>query len=440
MKVSWLTGICSLLITGLLQGYGFADLDEYVRRPDSSFSWEFVQRKDLGEGTVYVLKLTSQQWMETLWHHELFICESDNLKYTDTAVLLVSSGNNKQSHAKAAIARGLELAQLSGGRCAVLAQVPNQPLLENRFEDDLISETFVHYLKTGNDDWPLLFPMVKSVVRAMDAIQQWSRKGARGEVLKFVVTGASKRGWTTWLTAVVDKRVIAIAPMVIDMLNIPAQIPNQLKQWGQFSIQIVDYTRRGLVQPENQTDRHARLWEMVDPYSYRDRLKIPKLIILGTNDPYWTLNALDLYWHGLTGIKHVLYVPNAGHSLDTPSNYAYSAVAGWFRYTVSGKMIPSIEVKSNLEGGVHHFSIHAVPCPDSAKLWMSHSSNSDFRKSKWSAQTMRREQGVWLSEVPSEGPGQIAVFGDLTYRIGKVPCHFSTRIHGLVSQEPASSP
>ena len=178
--------------------------------------------------------------------------------------------------------------------------------------------------------------MVKSVVRAMDAIQQWSRKGARGEVLKFVVTGASKRGWTTWLTAVVDKRVIAIAPMVIDMLNIPAQIPNQLKQWGQFSIQIVDYTRRGLVQPENQTDRHARLWEMVDPYSYRDRLKIPKLIILGTNDPYWTLNALDLYWHGLTGIKHVLYVPNAGHSLDTPSNYAYSAVAGWFRYTVSG--------------------------------------------------------------------------------------------------------
>ena len=145
-------------------------------------------------------------------------------------------------------------------------------------------------------------------------------------MLKFVVTGASKRGWTTWLTAVVDKRVIAIAPMVIDMLNIPAQIPNQLKQWGQFSIQIVDYTRRGLVQPENQTDRHARLWEMVDPYSYRDRLKIPKLIILGTNDPYWTLNALDLYWHGLTGIKHVLYVPNAGHSLDTPSNYAYSAV------------------------------------------------------------------------------------------------------------------
>ena len=238
--------------------------------------------------------------------------------------------------------------------------------------------------------------------------------------MKFVVTGASKRGWTTWLTAVVDKRVIAIAPMVIDMLNIPAQIPNQLKQWGQFSIQIVDYTRRGLVQPENQTDRHARLWEMVDPYSYRDRLKIPKLIILGTNDPYWTLNALDLYWHGLTGIKHVLYVPNAGHSLDTPSNYAYSAVAGWFRYTVSGKMIPSIEVKSNLEGGVHHVRllVHEV------------------RHARDEEGVAGREERDRQHALPH---GQIAVFGDLTYRIGKVPCHFSTRIHGLVSQEPASS-
>ena len=53
---------------------------------------------------------------------------------------------------------------------------------------------------------------------------------------------------------------------------------------------------------------------------------------------------------------------------------------------------------------------------------------------------MRREQGVWLGEIQLEGPGQIAVFGDLTYRIGQLPCHFSTRVQGLVSREPASNP
>jgi len=35
----------------------------------------------------------------------------------------------------------------------------------------------------------------------------------------FLVSGASKRGWTAWLVGCVDKRAIAIAPIVMDMLN-----------------------------------------------------------------------------------------------------------------------------------------------------------------------------------------------------------------------------
>ena len=125
------------------------------------------------------------------------------------------------------------------------------------------------------------------------------------------MTGGSKRGWTTWLTGAVDDRVVAIAPMVIVMLNLGKQGPNQLKVWGKYSEQIDDYVERGLTE-KTETPEGTKLWKMVDPFTYRDRLTKPKLLINGTNDRYWTLDALDLYWDGLKGPKYLVELPNAG--------------------------------------------------------------------------------------------------------------------------------
>ena len=89
----------------------------------------------------------------------------------------------------------------------VLGQVPFQPLFDLS-EDRLIAHTFERYLATGDAEWPLLLPMVNSVVRAFDASSQASEREWGSPLERFTVTGGSKRGWTTWLTAAVDRRVV----------------------------------------------------------------------------------------------------------------------------------------------------------------------------------------------------------------------------------------
>ena len=244
-----------------------ADLDEYVKKPDSAFAWSQTSSVSDQGRVITSIKLTSQVWQGITWSHDLRVYEPREIVHPDAMLLFITGGDTERKASDDDHKQAFGLAQVCGARVAVLPQVPNQPLLDGKTEDELIAETFVRYLQTKDENWPLLFPMVKSAVKAMDAVQAWAKENGK-PVTRFVVTGGSKRGWTTWLTGAVDDRVIAIAPMVIVMLNLGPQGPNQLKVWGQYSEQIHDYVERGLMETV-ATPTGTNLWKMVDPFTYR---------------------------------------------------------------------------------------------------------------------------------------------------------------------------
>jgi PhoPQ-activated pathogenicity-related protein len=403
-----------------------AGLDEYVKKPDPSFTWSLSATQPVPGATVHHLKLTSQTWKGIAWTHNLSIIEPVDVTYPDAVLLFITGGKVGDEPRSGDLASGLAMAKVCRARVAVLPQVPNQPLLGDKSEDTLIAETFVRYLDTRDDEWPLLFPMVKSAVKAMDAVQAFGKEKGK-PVDRFVVTGASKRGWTTWLTGSVDPRVKAIAPMVIPTLKMEAQNKHQLQNFGgKFSEQIQDYTERGLTDERNDTDS-VKLRSMIDPYFYRDRLALPKLQINGTNDPYWTLDSMNLYWDELVGPKYVVYLPDAGHSLDKHRDYAVNGVGAIFRHAIGGKPFPSLSWKHDDAEGKLRLTIESDPAPKSVQIWTANSETLDFRKSKWqpvdfpAADTM-----VVLQVLPTSG--NLAFFADLAYEIDGLPFHVSTQI------------
>jgi PhoPQ-activated pathogenicity-related protein len=405
-----------------------AGLVEYVKKDDGKFAWKLKSTQDAPQGTVYDLELTSQEWEKILWKHQLQVYRPKGVKPNATMLLYNTGG--KANVATAGF--GFELASKIQAPVAFLYDIPNQPLFDKK-EDALIAETFVRYLDTKDPDWPLLFPMTKSVVRAMDALQAFSKEEFKTDLERFVISGASKRGWTTWLTGAVDGRVKAIAPLVIDTLNMLEQLAHQKECFGEYSEMIHDYVERGLA-PIPRSDDGLKLWQMVDPYFYRDKLTMPKMLINGNNDPYWSTDALNLYWDQLKGDKYVVYVPNAGHDLkqggkDGDRTRAVNALAAFGRYQTLGKELPKLTWKHDDADGKLRLTVDAAPAPKGARLWAAAAPTRDFRKAEWKERKLPEvKEGQLVGELPPPTEGYLAFYGELDYEIDGIKYTLCTQL------------
>lgn len=411
-------------------------LKAYVEKDDGAFAWKVKRDNDFLGVKVTYLEMTSQNWRGIEWTHALAICEPAELVAPETGILFITGGRKGNDPREGDLLIGTMLARLSGARVGVLLHVPNQPLMGDRVEDDLIAETFLEYLKSGDLTWPLLLPMVKSAVKAMDAMQAWSGEGEGSrKIEKFVVSGASKRGWTTWLTSSVDPRVIALAPMVIDTLNFRAQMPRQLEHWGAYSEQIKDYSTRNLTNifelPEGET-----LWKLVDPWHYQEKIPQPKLLIHGANDPYWTVDATNVYWNDIRGDKAVVYLPNAGHGLDKNREYALNGVAALYRAAATGRSLAKLGWEHSGDAPELSLRLASDTPMKSARVWYAVSDTRDFRPAEWKPLDMELDadrRGASLTRtLPEELRGkELAILGDAAFEIDGLEYHLSSQIREL---------
>ncbi|HRD67056.1 MAG TPA: PhoPQ-activated protein PqaA family protein [Candidatus Competibacter sp.] len=417
-----------LILAGTSQATETA-LDRYVAKPDSNYTYRnYLTKKEAGY-TAYFLEMTSQQWRSAaevdrpLWKHEIAIVIPQlSLDSSDTAILLITGGDNigdplddlgdaDPIAGAAAVAAGTVL--------AVVRQIPNQPLYfaddpeHGRQEDEILGYSLDKALDTGDPEWAVHLAMTKAAVRAMDTVQAFAAEKGR-TIKNFLLIGGSKRGWTTWLAAAVDKRVKAIVPASIDMLNLGQQFIHHWEAYGFFAPALRDYVEFDLP-CRLQTSQGQELLQIVDPYAYRDRYTMPKLILNATGDQFFVTDSSRFYYGDLLGPKWMRYTPNTDHAQNDD---ALLKSLSWIDDILDNKTSPQITWTLEDDGTL---KVTPTAQPKTVRLWQATNPNArDFRLEAigpvWTSQVLTAAaDGSYIGGVQQPAKGWTAFFIEVTF-------------------------
>jgi PhoPQ-activated pathogenicity-related protein len=420
-------------------------LDAYVAKPDPAFGWKVVGQVSGPGYHAAVLELTSQSWLtpkqvdHTVWKHWLTVITPDKVTHR-TGFMFITGGKIDDPAPNKATERFAKMAVETNSVVSELDDVPNQPLRfsedpKPRVEDEIIAYQQAKFAKDRNPIDLLRLPMVKSGTAAMTAIQQYlaSPEGGKVPLDHFVVSGGSKRAWTTWLVGALDKRVVAIIPIVINVLDVDATAIHHWEAMGYFSPALKDYVDNGLIPNMIGKPGLAEVNKIEDPLNYRDRpsMKMPKYVINAVGDEYFPPDNTMFGYHLLPQVKRLRMIPNSKHS--TAGTDINESMTAFYAAILNHTPIPNYSWTVAKDGAI---VLHSQVKPMEVNLWQGTDPKArDFRvdtigKAFTSTRLMPQKDGTYRGNVPKPKDGFTAYFLEVLYPSGtKYPFKFTTEVY-----------
>ena len=405
---------------------GINRLISYVKNKEG-FKYKIIDTIKYKGANLYRIKMSSGEWMsdkvkgESNWQHWLDIVIPDNID-TNKSLLFIGPGSKYDDEIYLE-SLSIENAIKTKSIVSHISNIPYQPIkfISNdtidRYEDDLIAYGWNKFLNGGANDedaeWLLRFPMTRAVVRAMDVVQEISSTKSK-PVNSFFISGASKRGWTTWTTAAVDKRVIGMAPLVIDLLNIVPSFEHHYRLYGDWSPAVEDYVNYSIMDWMN-TKEFKKLLSYVEPYEFKSLFNMPKLVINGTIDEFFATDSWKFYWNEIPEKKYLQYVPNGNHGLL--GSYQNQNIFSFYERLIYSKDLPELEW--SIENGSFNIKVEKN-IPHTVGLWKINNPKSrDFRiwevGRNWEKKEIgTSDSGIYKIDVP-KGDGYTASLVEIVF-------------------------
>ena len=364
-------------------------LNDYVNAVEPEYGWYEVSNSSfttLFGGQAHVLNVTSQRWLESskasgpngeLWTHQVVvIIPKGGAKPGNINVAYLTGGCNENANVVPKktdedILVADELTRSTGSIGIVVFQIPNCPIVfpsdptaKRRTEDAVLAYAWYEYLNdpTHNATWFPRLPMAKGAFQCMRAAEEFLAASSLIEPSQqqshsWLVAGASKRGWTTWMvgsvTCAACPKIAAIAPLVPVVPDIAKEMHSQIRSYGGWTFAFQDYYVLNLTAKLN-SDIFQRGMAIINPISYLDRLKeIPKLVVLSSDDEFLQFDWTAIWLDELPGETHLQIADNAEHSLATGLPEVLSTLSVFVRSLSSegGGTRPTFEQEYNASTG-----------------------------------------------------------------------------------------
>ncbi|EBV8958319.1 PhoPQ-regulated protein [Salmonella enterica subsp. enterica serovar Typhimurium var. 5-] len=296
--------------------------------------YSLLEKKQRPGVMLQRFNLNSQTWSPQgvvspeRWQNGVDIYIPDSAREKNALVVINNGSNNNGSGTPVAPTNfnEEELSRIAiATRTVVISvsNVPNQVLSYQGVTTPLGEDNSVAYswkLFIGDthkyQDASLHIPMAASVSQAFRLAK---KELTQQNINKFIVTGASKRGWAAWLTALSAPDVGAVVPFAMDLLNTQKSLEHMYQSYGKnWPVAFYPYYNQGIDQQVG-TDKFARLMRLEDPLTYLntdmgDRLKIDKYIINASGDDFYVPDNSHFYYGLLPGSKSLRVVPNSTHN------------------------------------------------------------------------------------------------------------------------------
>lgn len=423
------SGLLVLILCGFVNS---TPLDDYVSKPEPDFSW-----RDTGDtvwplvfgGKAHILNVTSLRWMDesrayspngALWSHQVAVVIPKKLTVTNVSIAVMTGGcigDKAPGISDEYLEVADKLAHNTGSIAVVIYQIPNCPIVypsdpsgKKRTEDAMIAWAWLQFIKDPHHDpeWIPRLPMTKAGMQCMRAVQEYLEQQKLAQIKGWVVSGASKRGWTTWTVGAVTCEscvtILAIAPLVPIVPDIIAEVHRQWRSYGGFTFAFKDYTEVNMTQYIDGPE-FAMATKIMDPMYYGERLsRIPKVVVLSSDDEFMQLDWSEIWYDQLTGEKHLLIAPNSEHSLTTGIPEVVSTMSAVYNSIVYQTERPRFDYR--IDNSTGELSVQLPPGLAHGKVVLRHAQtfSTERRDFRWVRQSNPHTPNCTFPEIPLKKP------------------------------------